>query len=755
MKQVRTSLALLCIVLFSTLLAAQAEDPSLLTLERIITRGEFTPEGFGPARWLEDGSGYTTLERSEQKTGGQDIVQYDPATGERKILVPSERLIPPGSSTPLTVDGYDWSPDGKRLLLFTNSKRVWRKNTRGDYWVLDLLSGKLHKLGGDAEPSSLMFAKFSPDSRRVGYVCKNNIFVENLGDHSVIQLTTDGSRTLINGTFDWVYEEEFFLQDGFRWSPDSQSIAYWQLDSEGVREFYLINNTDDLYSRILPIPYPKAGETNSACRIGVVSAEGGKTRWLEVPGDPRNHYLARMDWAESPEEIVFQQLNRLQNTNRVMLGNAQTGAVRTILEERDSSWVDVVDDLHWLETGKTFTWVSERDGWRHVYRVSRSGEEMRLLTPGEYDVIRVEKVDDRSGWLYFIASPGDPIRRFLYRVLLQGEGKAERITPPAVGGTHTYEISPDSRWAFHTFSSFTDPPATDLVSLPNHRVVRTLAGNSALREKVAVLKKGPAGFFRVGIGEGVELDGWCIKPPDFDPSRPYPVLFHVYGEPAGLTVLDKWGGRDYLWHLMLSQQGYLVVSVDNRGTPAPRGRAWRKNIYRQIGILASQDQAKAARAILRQWPYADSSRVGIWGWSGGGSMSLNAIFRYPDLYHSAIAIAPVPDQRYYDTIYQERYMGLPKDNEEGFREGSPITYAHQLQGNLLLIHGTGDDNCHYQGTEALINALIAANKRFSMMAYPNRSHSISEGQNTTRHLFELLTWYLNKNLPPGPGSGRE
>ena len=351
MKQVRTSLALLCIVLFSTLLAAQAEDPSLLTLERIITRGEFTPEGFGPARWLEDGSGYTTLERSEQKTGGQDIVQYDPATGERKILVPSERLIPPGSSTPLTVDGYDWSPDGKRLLLFTNSKRVWRKNTRGDYWVLDLLSGKLHKLGGDAEPSSLMFAKFSPDSRRVGYVCKNNIFVENLGDHSVIQLTTDGSRTLINGTFDWVYEEEFFLQDGFRWSPDSQSIAYWQLDSEGVREFYLINNTDDLYSRILPIPYPKAGETNSACRIGVVSAEGGKTRWLEVPGDPRNHYLARMDWAESPEEIVFQQLNRLQNTNRVMLGNAQTGAVRTILEERDSSWVDVVDDLHWLETG--------------------------------------------------------------------------------------------------------------------------------------------------------------------------------------------------------------------------------------------------------------------------------------------------------------------------------------------------------------------------------------------------------------------
>jgi dipeptidyl-peptidase-4 len=297
----------------------------------------------------------------------------------------------------------------------------------------------------------------------------------------------------------------------------------------------------------------------------------------------------------------------------------------------------------------------------------------------------------------------------------------------------------------------------DLIRLPGHETVRVLEDNGGLREKLAALNRGESGFFRTAIedvldsaGEDVDLDGWCIKPPDFDPARKYPLLFYVYGEPAGQTVLDRWGGDYYLWHLLLAQQGYVIMSIDNRGTPAPRGRAWRKCVYGKVGLLASLEQAAAARAIMKSWPWIDESRIGTWGWSGGGSMSLNAIFRHPDLYHTALAVATVSDQRLYDTIYMERYMGLPQESPENYRQGSPITFAHRLEGNLLLVHGTGDDNCHYQGAERLINELVKHNKRFTMMAYPNRSHNINEGKNTRRHLFELLTWYLNDNLAPGP-----
>jgi dipeptidyl-peptidase-4 len=362
----------------------------------------------------------------------------------------------------------------------------------------------------------------------------------------------------------------------------------------------------------------------------------------------------------------------------------------------------------------------------------------------------VESIDKEGGWAYYIASPDNPTQRYLYRASLDGSGKIERITPASQKGTHRYQISLDSKWAFHTYSSFGKPPVIELVSLPEHETVRGLADNSRLRAKLNKLKKCSTELFRVDIGDGVLLDGWCIKPPDFDPEKRYPLFFYVYGEPAGQTVLDRWGGEKHLWHLMLAQHGYLVMSVDNRGTPAPRGRAWRKCIYRQIGILASADQAAATRAIIKSRPYVDPNRIGIWGWSGGGSMSLNAIFRYPELYHTAMAIAFISNQRFYDTIYQERYMGLPDDNEEGYKNGSPITFAHQLKGNLLIVHGTGDDNCHYQSCEALINELIKHNKYFSMMSYPNRTHSIKEGENTKRHLFELLTRYLEDNLPCGP-----
>ncbi len=750
--------------LFGYVQAGEATDPSFLTLERIFDTNDYEPEKFGPARWLEDGSGYTTLEDTESQQEcnepsffdekddekPKDIVRYDPQTGSREIIVSSARLIPPGESEPLKIKNYSWSEDGKKLLIFTNTKRVWRRNTRGDYWVLDLTSWKLQKLGGEAGPSTLMFANFSPDGRQVAYVREKNLYVQNLKNLRIKQLTKDGSDTIINGTSDWVYEEEFGLRDGFCWSPDSILIAYWQFDTEGVREFHLINYTDSLYPKITTFQYPKVGERNSACRIGVIKVGGGKTRWLKVPGDSRNHYIPKMEWAEDSKEIVLQQLNRLQNTNKVMLGDVRTGRVRIVLTETDEAWIDVHDDLKWLDEGKSFTWVSERDGWRHLYLVSRSGREVTLLTPGQFDVISIQSIDEEDGWVYYIASPDNPTQRYLYRTPLDGSGKCERITPAGLEGTHTYQISKDSKWAFHTYSSFGTPPKIELVSLPGHKTKKVLVDNSELLSRLEELKKAPAEFFRVDIGDNVQLDGWCMKPPDFDPEKQYPLFFYVYGEPAGQTAWDTWGGKGYLWHLMLTQQGYLVMNVDNRGTPAPRGRAWRKCVYRQIGILASADQAAATRAIIKSRTYVDPNRIGIWGWSGGGSMSLNAIFRYPDLYHTAMAIAFISNQRFYDTIYQERYMGLPDDNEEGFKNGSPITFAHQLKGNLLIVHGTADDNCHYQSFEALVNELIKHNKHFSMMSYPNRTHSIKEGKNTRRHLYELLTRYLNENLPPGP-----
>ncbi len=733
-------------------------DSSLLTLDSVFT---YRPQFLNAAQWQSDGSGYLALEPTPGKKEGLDLARYDATTGERTILVSSEKLIPPGASSPVVIEQFDFSEDGQKLLIFANSARVWRSNTRGDYWVLDLKNWKLSKLGGDAKPSTLMFAKFSPDSTRVGYVRENNIYVETITDSRIAQVTRDGSRYTVNGTFDWVYEEELFCRDGWRWSPDGRRIAYWQLNSEGVKEFLLIDNTSALYPVITTFPYPKAGEMNSAARVGVIAATGGATRWFDIAGDARNHYLPRMEWAASSDEVIIQQLNRLQNTNLVLLGDARTGKVRSVLTEKDDAWVDIAwgaidwdkqglarGDVEWLDGGKRFLWASERDGWRHIYSISRDGKDTKCITPGDYDVIGVEKADIKSGWLYFLASPENATQSYLFRAPLDGSGKAERVTPASQPGTHGYLISPRGDFTIHTYSTFTKVPVTDIVRLPQHSQVKTLVDNRELQERLGKLRACKSEFFRVDIGEGVELDGWMIKPPDFDATRRYPVLFYVYGEPWGQTVLDAWGGRNLMWHTLLAQQGYIVMSVDNRGTPAPRGRAWRKSIYRRMGIQNSLDQANAVRAITK-WPFIDSERIAIWGWSGGGSSSLNAIFRYPDLYKAAMAVAPVPDLRYYDTIYQERYCGLPQDHPDEYKQSSPVTFAGQLKGHLLIVHGTGDDNVHYQGTESLIDALVAAGKQFTVMPYPNRSHGIYEGRGTTRHLFELLTRFLNEKLPRG------
>lgn len=719
-------------------------------LARIFAAREFEAKRFGPSRWIEEGKAYTTVEPSAAVAEAKDIVRYDSATGARTVLVSAASLVPTPEAKPLEIDDYEESSDGARLLVFTNTRKVWRRNTRGDYWVLDVKEGKLRKLGAGFPESTLLFAKLSPDGRRAAYVHENDLWVEDIGSANVTRLTADGSATIINGTSDWVNEEEFFLRDGFRWSPDGSDIAFWRFDTSGVGRFTLVNATDTLYPVVTTYPYPKAGTTNSEVKIGIVSAAGGAPRWVALPGDPRNTYLPRMEWVAGTGELMLQQLNRLQNTNDVWLADAKTGQARRLLHDEDAAWVEINESWRWLPGDRELLWVSERDGWRHAWAVARDGGAMRLLTPGDFDILDVAGVDESQGLLYFLASPHDATRKYLYQARLDGKGAPERVTPADLTGWHTYNVSPDGRYALHTFSTADRPPVTDLVGLPSHQALRGLEDNRALAAAVAPLLTPPTEFFQIDIGDGVKLDGWMIKPKNFDPAKKYPLLMHVYGEPGGAVAVDAWRGSGQLFHRALADAGYVVAAVDNRGTPAPKGRAWRRSVHKAVGVLATKDQTAAVKALLAARPYLDAERVASWGASGGGSMTLNLLFRSPEVYKVGMAVAPVPDQTLYDTIYQERYMGLPQDNAAGYESGSPIHFAAGLAGKLLLVHGSGDDNVHFQGTERLVNRLIALGKPFDFMEYPNRTHTISEGEGTTLHLYSLLARYLTENLPPGP-----
>jgi dipeptidyl-peptidase-4 len=721
------------------------------TLYEIFSQHEFVVKKFGPARWLDGGVAYTTVEPSTAfpSSDAKDIVRYETATGARKVLVSASQLVPTPGAKPLHIDDYAWSKENNRLLIYTNSKKVWRQKTRGDYWVLNLANGKLQKLGGNVTPSTLMFAQFSPHGDSVAYVHDHNIYVESLASGAIRALTTDGSSTVINGTSDWVNEEELDIRDGFRWSPDGQSIAYWQFNTTGVGIYTLINNTAEEYPTLKQYPYPQVGTTNSAVRVGVVNAQGGPTLWMSVPGNPREHYIARMAWTGNSNELALEVLNRLQNENTVFLANAHTGSVREVLKDTDPAWVDVVETFDWIDGGQNLLWLSERDGWRHVYKVSRMGGPPKLLTPGLWDVIEEVAIDEREGWLYYIASPTNTTQRYLYRVRLDGSGSTVRITPSDEPGTHDYDISPDGRWAFHTYSTADHPPVTDLVRLPGDRRVRMLESNEALAQKVNQLIGSPTKFFQVRIDGGVKLDGWMIQPRDFDPAKKYPVLVYVYGEPAAVTVTDKWGGDTTLFHRAIANDGYIILSFDNQGTPSPKGRAWRKIVFGSLGPLSSAQQSEAVRAFSKEHSYVDSSRMAVWGWSGGGSNTLNLMFRHPGLFTAGMAVAPMADQRHYDTIYQERFMGFPKDNPKGYHDGSPINFAQGLEGKLLIVHGSGDDNCHFQVTELLVNRLIALGKPFTFMDYPNRTHALSEGLGTSLHLRNLLARYLEEHVPPG------
>ncbi len=695
----------------------------------------------GRTHWAADGYQYYRVQNGQ-------LVELDTRDSAKKtVLVTKEMLTPAGQSV-LRVENFYLSDDGQKLLIFTNSKRVWRYNTRGDYWVYNMEAKTLKQIGKDLPVSSLMFAKLSPDGTKAGYVSGHNVYVEDLATGTVKQLTFDGTKKLINGTFDWVYEEEFDCRDGFRWSPDSKAIAYWQIDASKIKNYLMLNTTDSIYPFVVPVEYPVAGEDPSSCKLGVVDITNAKTTWMDVPGDPVQHYIPRMEWAGNSNQLILQQLNRAQNDSKIFIANVSNGTTALLHDEQAKAWIDAGDGRdpigwNWIDKGKAFLWLSEKDGWRHMYKIDRDGKET-LLTQGNYDVIDLNLIDEAGGYIYFIASPDNATQRYLYRIKIKG-GKAERVTPADEQGTSSYEISPNGKIGLHNFSNIYTPYQSEVISLPDHKHI------SGQIIKLNTNAKNKPEFFKVKTVDGIEMDGWMVKPTNFDPTKKYPVVFYVYSEPAGATVSDAYGAsanREYIGNM--ADDGYIYVSLDNRGTPAPKGSEWRKSIYKNIGIVNIEDQAMGAKEVLK-WPFVDTSRVAVWGWSGGGSCTLNLMFQHPEIYKTGISVAAVGWELSYDNVYQERYMGVPIDDasREVFIKGSPVTYAKNLRGNLLYVHGTGDDNVHYRNAELLINELVKYNKQFQLMSFPNRTHGIFEGPGTTQFLRTLYTNYLKEHCPPG------
>lgn len=738
------------LLLFFTLqLSGFGQSSSELTLDRIYASGEFREDYQSPISWIEDGESYIIIEWNEN--GQNELISYQTKSQSQSTFLSAAQLTPAGWSDPISVEDFSMSDDETKVLLFTNSQRVWRSNTKGDYWVYDRSTNKLSQLGKDFPASSLMFAKFSGDNQYVAYVMDFNLYMEEFATGEITTLTTDGTRDIINGTFDWVYEEEFGCRDGFRWNPSATKVAYWQLDASEIKTFYMINNTDSIYSQLIPLQYPKIGENPSSAKIGIVDTKMQKTHWVALEGSTVQNYIPSIQWL-SDEQLLIQQINRQQNHLKVWLYDLSSQKAKMLYEEKEDSWVDIsypdqaasswgINELSVVDNGKSVLRMVE-DDWRNVYKINIASGKKTLVSTGKYDVAAI--AGKTATQLYYIASPAQSADRYLYTVDLKGKKKDQRLTPSSFDGVNTYNISPNGKYALHYTKSALAPTKVSLISLPDHQVIKTLVSNEAYEQKLASLDLPEVEFTSVTTTEGVQIDARVIKPVGFDASKKYPVIIHVYGEPWGQVATNSFVG---LWNIMMAQKGYFVIDIDPRGTPCLKGSEWRKSIYRNMGRLNIKDLGQAATELVKL-PYIDEEKVGVWGWSGGGSSTLNLMFQYPEVFQTGVAVAAVANQFTYDNIYQERYMGVPTESSQDIIAGSPINHAKNLQGNLMVIHGTGDDNVHYQNMEMLINELILQNKQFDMMSYPNRSHGIYEGQNTRRHLFTLITNYFTEHMSP-------
>lgn len=630
-----------------------------------------------------------------------------------------------------------WLPDGSGYVVLERDPETGRP-VRARY---DARSGERSVLDGGAVSGGREGREFSPDGTQMVEIDERCLFVRDLESGRRIRLTRRA-------------EDRDSRHRDPVWSPDGKRIVFVESDETDVRLRAMLEPTDPSYPTIRHRRFARVGETIPSLRVGVVEVATQSTTWLRIEQPPEGYYLGQVDWAANSREVLVEKLSRFRNERELLLANVDSGEVRRILQETNEAWVISSQEKNsgvvWIRGGEAFVLLSEKDGWRHASLHSRDGRELALLTPGEYDVIDRDFVDEKEGWYYFYASPDNATQRYLYRVPLDGSGILERVTPADQPGSHDYDFSPNGAWAFHTWSSFDTPPIVELVELPGHRAVRTLEDNAEVRTLSERWATQPTEFLQLDIGDGVSLDAWMIKPSDLDATKAYPVFVYVYGEPHSQTVLDQWGAGQSHFLRVVADLGYVVVSIDNRGTPAPKGAAWRRSVFGSLGPLSTEDQAAGLRELARVRPCVDLSRVAIWGWSGGGSNTLNAMFRKPDLYHVGIAVVPKPQPHLYNAGFQEIYMRTRKVNAEGYRRSAPINFAEGLKGDLLIVTGSGETNTHIDIIEGLVDRLIELGKPFDYMVYPHRDHGLAEGRGTLVHVRMLITRYLVEHLPRGP-----
>ena len=737
---------------------ARATARPALTLDKLFASSEFAGESFQGGRWAETGPRLLYVEQ-DREAGTSDLVELDLASDRRRVLIDGAALSKPDGGGLLQIEDYATSADGSKTLLYTDSERVWRLNTKGYYYVLDNATNALTSVA-DRAVGFQMFAKFDPAAERVAFVRDRNLYVVDLATGAERALTTSGGAgAVINGTFDWVYEEEFGLRDGFRWSPDGRYIAFFQLDESNTRDFQMLDFRT-LYPETTQFRYPKAGETNSEVRIGVVDVATGETTffdtdtWLE--GGDETEYIAGMGWtpdrADGEADVWMLRLNRDQNHVDLLYGDPTTGGVEQILEEENDSYIEVetgfsdvaTGTITYLGDGDHFVWRSDRDGYGHLYLYENDGDFVRQVTSGEWDVTDFHGVDEAEGDVWVTTTAASPLQRHLYRVPLDG-GEPEQVTTGA--GWHAVDLSRDFDYFTDTYSTATAPPTTTLYRTSGE-ALSVLVDNADLTARLATYDLPAPEFTTVEGADGTPLNAYLIRPSTFDESREYPLLIHTYGGPGSQEVVDRWAGTERLWHHYLAETyGIVVAGVDNRGTGG-RGKTFKTLTQNRLGILEAEDQIAAAQHF-GEMPSIDAEHVGIWGWSYGGYLSLLAMTygEGPETFHTGAAVAPVTSWRQYDTIYTERYLSTPQKNPEGYDLGSPTTYAENLDPSqdLLIVHGDADDNVHVQNTMAMVDALQAAGKQFELMVYPGRNHGIYGGR-TRLHLYTLLTDFFAESL---------
>lgn len=714
-----------CLILIS--MGLEAQQKKKITLEDVFKSSTFSQKSVYGINWMKDGKYYSSLSRDN----GSKIVKINLATGQE------EAVLIDGSKIGVGFSAYSFNADESFALLSSQVEQIYRRSTKAVYHVVNMATGDAQPLLGEEKVS---YATLSPDNTKVAFVKDNNLFYKDLKSGEVTQVTHDGKpNEIINGAADWVYEEEFSMAQAFQWSPDGKKIGYLRFDESEVPVFNM-QLWGSLYPKDYLFKYPKAGEDNAKVSIHVYHLDASKSIKMDA-GVEEDIYLPRIYWTGDAETLAFIRLNRLQNQMDLLHASANSGVSKLILSEKADTYVDLDynDNLQYLSDNKSFITTSEKDGYKHIYHYDMEGKLIRQITSGNWEVSNLVGVDERNKRIYFESTEASPLERHLYVINFNGNGK-KLLTPEP--GTHSANISPDFNYYVNYHSTASQPLKVSLHEASG-KTIKVLEDNKELEARIGTFAIGQKEFFTFQTIDGTDLNGYIIKPVDFDESKSYPLLLYVYGGPGSQNVRNAWGGLRDFWHLHLASEGYVIACVDNRGTGG-RGKDFKHMTYANLGKSETEDQVAAA-TYLGGLPYVDKSRIGIWGWSYGGYMSSLALMLGNDVFKSAIAVAPVTTWRYYDTIYTERYLQTPQLNASGYDDYSPITHADKLKGHFLLIHGTGDDNVHFQNTVDLVDALVAAGKQFETFYYPNRSHGISGG-NTTWHLYQLMTDFIKRKL---------